>query len=392
MKKILLLSIIMLSGIFLYAQDETVIDIQSQRGPYITNGFFDNWFISAAGGVQIYYGENDWHGSFGKRLAPAMDISLGKWITPSTGVRLQYSGLQAKGWNFGESPYSHGKPDGNFYREKFNVMNLHADFLWNISNAIGGYRDDRFWDVIPYVGFGWARSAANDIHKNELAATVGILNTWRISDALDFNLEAKLMMVNERFDYVVRGKAFEGMATLTAGLTYNFPARTFKRASDIIVIEDNTQYINTINDLERQLAKARAAHDAMQSELAAERERIPEVVTEPYPVMPDLAIFFQIGKAKITDKEMINLGYIADVIKQVPDKKFILFASADKETGTPDFNQKLSEKRGKAVYDILTEKYGVNPEQLTIEAVGSSDQRFDGASFNRVVIIEDVEM
>jgi len=79
------------------------------------------------------------------------------------------------------------------------------------------------------------------------------------------------------------------------------------------------------------------------------------------------------------------------VMKQYPEKRYVLFASADKETGTPDFNMKLSRKRGDAVYKALVEKYGVDPEQLRIEAVGSSQQKFDGAQLNRVVVIEDQE-
>lgn len=36
------------------------------RGPYLTNRFFDNIFIGVAGGVNVYHGENDSYGSFGK--------------------------------------------------------------------------------------------------------------------------------------------------------------------------------------------------------------------------------------------------------------------------------------------------------------------------------------
>ena len=78
-----------LFGAFAYAQDETVIEVQGQKGPYVTNGFWDNWFVTAGGGAQIYFGESDGHGSFGKRIAHALDISAGKWITPSVGVRAQ---------------------------------------------------------------------------------------------------------------------------------------------------------------------------------------------------------------------------------------------------------------------------------------------------------------
>lgn len=45
------------------------------------------------------YGDNDQQlGDFGKRISPTMNISVGKWFTPGLGLRLQYSGLQAKGF------------------------------------------------------------------------------------------------------------------------------------------------------------------------------------------------------------------------------------------------------------------------------------------------------
>ena len=107
------------------------------------------------------------------------------------------------------------------------------------------------------------------------------------------------------------------------------------------------------------------------------------------PILPKLAIFFEIGKAKLTEKSIINLGYLADIIKQYPDKRFTIFASADKQTGTPKFNMQLSQKRGEAVYDVLVKKYGVKPEQLNIDAVGAQQQKFGEPQLNRVVVIED---
>ena len=150
MKKVFMIMMVSIMCSQVFAQDETVIEIENVKGPYVTNGFWDNWFVSAGGGVQVYFGADDSHGSLGKRFAPALDISAGKWITPSVGVRMQYSGLKAKGWSNGLSPYSEGKADSDgFYKEKFNTMNIHGDFLWNISNAIGGERIDRFWNFVP---------------------------------------------------------------------------------------------------------------------------------------------------------------------------------------------------------------------------------------------------
>lgn len=394
MKKVFLVLLVSLMGIGAYAQDETIIEVQGQKGPYVTNGFWDNWFLSAGGGAQIYFGQSDTYGDFGKRLAPALDISLGKWITPSVGVRFQYSGLKAKGWTHGELPYSTGTADSQgYFKEKFNTMNLHADFLWNISNAIGGERTDRFWNISPYVGMGLARSSGNGFDKNELAVTVGMLHNWRLSDALDMNIEMKSMFVNQRFAFTDGSKGVNALGSVTVGLTYKFGKRGFQRASDLVVIEDNTQYVEQIAALEGMLAKAEQKRLQLMQQIENQQMELNNEMSEeePVPVMPDLAIFFEIGKADLNEKAMINIGYLADMLKQFPEKRYVLFASADKETGTPEFNMELSKKRGDAVYKVMVEKFGVSPDQLRIEAVGSTQQKFNGAPLNRVVVIEDQE-
>ena len=43
-------------------------------------------------------------------------------------------------------------------------------------------RDERIWNFIPFVGFGWARSYGSNQHNDEIAATLGILNTFRLKD------------------------------------------------------------------------------------------------------------------------------------------------------------------------------------------------------------------
>jgi outer membrane protein OmpA-like peptidoglycan-associated protein len=165
----------------------------------------------------------------------------------------------------------------------------------------------------------------------------------------------------------------------------------FKRASDLIVIEDNTKYVEQIAALEKMLVQADAKRAALEKTVAAQRAEMNEMqsVETSIPILPKLAIFFEIGKAKLTEKSVINLGYLADIIKQYPDKRFTIFASADKQTGTPEFNQQLSLKRGEVVFNTLVKKYGVKAEQLSIDAVGSKQQKFNEPQLNRVVVVED---
>ena len=47
---------------------------------------------------------------------------------------------------------------------------------------------------------------------------------------------------------------------------------------------------------------------------------------------------------------------------------------------------KLSERRAKAVYDVLVNTYGISPDRLTVTAEGSNTQVYDTNNWNRIVI------
>ena len=65
-----------------------VIQVQDKY-QVITNPFWSNWFFSIGGGAEATFGDNDSAGSFGKRISPTLNISVGKWFTPGLGLRLQ---------------------------------------------------------------------------------------------------------------------------------------------------------------------------------------------------------------------------------------------------------------------------------------------------------------
>lgn len=83
MKRLYIIALFVFASGFASAQENGNRDAQNRivRGPYETNRFFDNIFVGVAGGVNLYFGENDSEGKFGKRLAPAMDIHVGKWLS-----------------------------------------------------------------------------------------------------------------------------------------------------------------------------------------------------------------------------------------------------------------------------------------------------------------------
>lgn len=389
MKKYLIATMVMLvvSAMPALAQDDGLMEAQTKRGPYLTNRLFDNIFIGVAGGINIYQGESD---SYGNHIAPALDVFVGKWITPCVGLRLQYSGLKANGWDNARSPYavsSKGPDSKGMYQEKFNVMNLHGDVMWNISNAIGGYKETRTWNFVPYVGFGWARSAANHLYNNEFAFTYGLLNNIRLGNLVDLNLEVKQMVVNQGFDQVVRGAKSEGMFTVTAGLTFKLNRRGFNRPT-VAVPADYTPYNNKIASLEDELAKSKAEAKRLADELAAEKNKVKEApAAAPAIEGPIMGTFFNIGSYTITPQEIMNLGYVANYIKAYPNKKFTIVGYADSATGSAKRNQYLSQQRADAVCKVLVDRFGVDASQLEVVAKGGTD-KFPEIPLNRVAIVE----
>ncbi|MDD3990268.1 MAG: OmpA family protein [Bacteroidales bacterium] len=388
MKKILTL-ILLLSSVATYAQ-QTETAAESKYGPFLTNKFFDNWFLSVGGGAQVFFGEFDGELGLGDRIAPAFDVSLGKWITPAIGLRGQFAGLKVKGAVMGlQGRYREGATGtANLYEENFSMFNLHGDLLWNISNTIAGYNPSRFWSFVPFAGVGYARSWKEDVNPvvKEVGFSTGLLNKLRLSDAVDLNLELRALLVNERFDGLEIGEGIEELTSATIGFTYNFKKRGFDRPEKPIV-PDYTPYTSKISDLEKQIAAADAAAKKLASDLSAEKNKKPQTITKTEYVVAPMAVWFPINGTKLTDKDLINLGNYAETIKK-SGNKFKILGSADKATGSKKINQKLSEGRASAVYDALVNKFGVDPSKLEVIAKGDENEPFDKPVLNRVVILE----
>ncbi len=384
MKKIVLVAFLATLSLSAFARG-------GEKGPVLTNRFIDNWFISAGGGINIYFGETD--NSAKKRVAPALDVAVGKWITPAFGARLMYSGLQARGSSPYWTPFTTNEPltAKGYIPKKMRVHFIHADFLWNLSSQFGGYKETRIYEAIPYAGFGAAiatNTQGQKATRRELAFAAGLINKFRVTRYLDVNLELRGMLVNQRFDNVVGGKAAEGMLSVTAGLTYRFNKRGFDKPR-ATAPADYTPYNDRIRLLENDLAASKRHSDQLAKDLAAARNvKHPEPKTE-Y-LVPDMAIFFPIGKSTISPKELVNLNFIAEAIKKLPaGTKVYLDGNADSKTGNAALNMRLSEARGKAVYDALV-KAGVNPAMLQIVPRGDTKEPFDRSKpeLNRVLIIE----
>lgn len=190
-----------------------------------TKDFRGNWFVSVGAGAQMYVGDHDRQIGFGDRLSPALDVAVGKWISPVLGARVEYSGLSLKGATRWGAAHSTGEQVpgwgvGMNY-SKFNYSNLHADMMVNLHNWIKGYQSDRVWNSIAYVGLGWIHTGEAP-KCNALSGNAGWLNTFRLCSWLDANVDLKAVVVDDSFDGEDGGASLDGILSLSVGLTYKF--------------------------------------------------------------------------------------------------------------------------------------------------------------------------
>lgn len=350
-----------------------------------TNRFWSNWFVSAGGGVNLYFGDHDKQVKFGKRLAPAVDVAIGKWFTPGIGVRFAYSGLSVKGatqtgiHSTGEEVPGKGGYGYWLTKQKFNYFNFHLDAMFNVSNLLFGYNPNRVYSLSPYVGLGVMKT--NDTPKaTEIAGHFGLLNSFRLCDALDLNLDIRGTLVSDAFDGENSGRGGEGMLTATVGLTYKFKKRGWDKAKTVVRIDNRA-----INALRQQLADAEAENERLKRALAeGNREKAKEIVTKASANL----VTFPIGKATLSNEARANLGMMAEAIKS-GDKSVVytITGYADAGTGSKRINERLSKRRAEAVFNCLVKEFGVSESQLRVDHKGGVDNMFyDDPRLSRAVI------
>ena len=343
---------------------------------YYTKKATDNIFMGfGIGGMSVLNGGLN---------SPTLNLNLqvGKYITPTWGVRAEISGLwqsleaQENGWFVtNEKAYDN-------YCKMFGELNL--DVMLNVTNWLGGYKPNRAIDLYLFAGptlnlasvgtqftgemtgDGLAQLENSDDLKARFGATAGLGLACNLSSKWAINLEGRFGVTPSIFGDASDCRKTEATGRLTLGATYTFGGKKFAKVADRVVEKI----------VEKEVIK----------EVPVSVEVVKEVIKE-IPGTASAAIFFKLGKAVISSEGMVNVKLMAKVIKNNPNAIYKVAGFADKATGTVAGNQTLSEKRAQAVYDALVAE-GVNPSQLEKVAMGGTDPMFEKGYLNRVVILE----
>lgn len=340
------------------------------RTNFKKNGAGDNWFIGAAGAMSVLFGDQNGEADFKDRLNANPQLSIGKWFNPYFAMRVQFSGGILHGF----------EGDNAQFIQHNRFVSGHLDFMYDVTNHWGRYNANRVFRFIPWIGLGYSqRFESQGIPRAESPSlNAGILTMFRLSKRVDFTLELQGFLLNEQYNRVEMGKLSDGIAQLSAGLSFNLGKTDFE------VIEPMDYAL--LNDLNNRINALRAENEQL-SRRPVSCPECPQVVP-PTTVnkFGENVVRFRINSSKIENNQEVNIYNTAQFIKE-HNVRIKVVGYADKNTGTSQYNMALSERRAKAVAKELTDKYGIPSSQIVIEWKGSDVQPYSVNDWNRVVIM-----
>lgn len=313
--------------------------------------FWDNWFAGIQGGVLYNWGSNQDHTSFWRHLRPTAAAYVGKWLSPSVGMRLQL------GWasNRGLAEFT------NEYKPyHFHTGTLFGDGMFNLTNIFGGYRESRFFNLIGFFGiggeqtFGFSERAWNsgESKYNEEKCTLlglraGIMMLFRLGERWDFSVEASNTWIDDSFDGILTHNKWDGHANLLLGLNYRFKNPTDGAHQFTYYLRDYSQY----NDLNAELNRLRKEAEDV-------RKNRPTVDVKSQQI--NVLVSFANGSSDIDEMQEVNVFTAAQEMKD-HNNQLNLYITVLGNAGT------LFNDRANTIRETLINEYQIPSNRIFIE-------------------------
>ena len=336
--------------------------------------FVPHWYIKAQGGAAYDVGE----AKFSQLLSPSLQLAMGYKFNEYFGLRGSVSGLWAR------NRYAYPETE---YKWNFIQPSVEAEF--DLTQLIMGRDPERLHSVYAFAGIGAAFSFNND-------------------DAVDANkayLEKKYYTM---YNYVPHTEPFQKLwndsrwnPVVRAGIGYDY------RIADEISIGAEVN-ANLLPDHFNSKLGKRDNKDWHFNALLGIKFNIghshgrtePVYEDVPAPVVPqpqefvdvpaeqisfNVNIYFVINQSIIRANQMGKLTRLLQYLAEHPRAFVRLSGYADKETGNPSINMRLSIERSQAVSKYLQDA-GVAEWRIRRFAKGDRVQPFDIPEENRVCI------
>jgi outer membrane protein OmpA-like peptidoglycan-associated protein len=360
------------------AQNET----PEMKYSVATNSFWSNWFVSAG----FQYGAS--YSAFERSLTPRLanspfknyrsdlgaSVAIGKWFTPGLGLR-----TKATYFFNGHNATTDVAENGEI---KF--MNIQEQVLFNLNNLFCGYKENRVWNISPYLGAGFLRNFTANM--NSVTTSFGLYNTFRLSKHVGIQLDLAYNLADyEVFahaaDYGNTPAKTDHYFSGELGLVFNLGKSNWSKTPDVEALKALSQ--SQIDALNQQLADEQAENARLKNQLANQKpvQAETKTVTVKEVVAAPVSVFFNIAQSKIASKkDLQNVKELANMAKS-NGQKIVVTGYADSKTGSANLNKKLSQKRAEAVANELV-KMGVSRDKIECVAAGGVND-LSPVSYNR---------
>ena len=360
-----------------FAQETTTTEIPTQKHKVVTNGFWDNWFIDFGGEFISNFSNQE----VGVSANPfslvrgnwGFDLSVGKWATPSFGMRVKGQAAWGRTVNVSDK-------DQN---PLYNQVVVTLEPMINLHNLFAGYKP-RVWNTIAYASVGYGRHIAHNNCEGVNSAIVGAgwLNTFNVTKRFHINVDIYGRMGRENFDGAGQNiKGDDWQVGWSVGCGFNLGKVGWDNAPDVdAIMAMNKAQLAALN---ASLAEQQAENERLQK--LSKNHKCPEAKLVTEIITSKAAVFFNINKSKIASKkDLVNVKDLAESAK-ANGKTIVVTGYADSKTGSAEYNQKLSERRAQAVADELV-KMGVDSDKIEVVGKGGVEE-LSPISYNRRVVV-----
>jgi hypothetical protein len=174
----------------------------------------NNWFLGVGIGCNMLYDNAKL-----APAAPAAQLYVGDWFTPSFGFRASLHGILSHPADPGETWFSSDTV--------FGLFQLHADGLWNFMNTFTSYKYNRVWNPALYARVSGFLASSLGTHKGHVGIGGGWINQFRVTDFMSIALDLNAIVTNEKVFRTDHTGRFVVLGSATVGVVFDLGFRGF---------------------------------------------------------------------------------------------------------------------------------------------------------------------